>query len=192
MVLSDRTIEEELAAGRLRVDPFDERALQPSSLDLRLDRRFRVFRSTRYSHIDPREEQAQLTELITVPDGEVFVLQPGQFVLATTWEKITLPDDLVGRLEGKSSLGRLGLVIHSTAGFIDPGWEGHLTLELTNIAGLPILLYPKMKIGQISFFRMSTPAARPYGSRALRSKYQGQEEPTASRIFLDFEEKSGE
>jgi dCTP deaminase len=189
MVLSDRTIHELITAGRLRIDPFDELSIQPSSIDIRLDRRFRVFRSTRFSHIDPREEQPDLTELVTVGDGESFVLQPGQFCLGNTWEEVTLPDDLVGRLEGKSSLGRLGLVIHSTAGYVDPGFRGHLTLELSNAASLPILLYPRMKIGQLSFLQMTTPAERPYGSTPLGSKYQGQDEPTASRIHLDFRER---
>ena len=190
MVLSDRTIRELITSGRLGIEPFDELAIQPSSVDLRLDRRFRVFRSTRYSHIDPRLEQPDLTELLAVPDGEAFVLQPGQFCLGNTWEEISLPDDVVGRLEGKSSLGRLGLVIHSTAGYVDPGFRGHLTLELSNAAPLPILLYPRMKIGQLSFLQMSTPADRPYGSKPLGSKYQGQNEPTASRIHLDFGERT--
>jgi dCTP deaminase len=189
MVLSDRTIKELLNAGRLRVDPFDALAIQPSSLDIRLDRRFRVFHRSRYTHIDPRLEQPDLTELVTIPDGEAFVLQPGEFCLGNTWEEIQLPDDVVGRLEGRSSLGRLGLVIHSTAGYVDPGFRGHLTLELSNAASLPILLYPRMKIGQLSFLQMTTPADRPYGSSPLRSKYQGQNEPTASRIHLDFDER---
>jgi len=189
VVLSDRTIRALIASGRLVIDPFDERAIQPSSVDIRLDRRFRIFRSTRYSHIDPRQEQPDLTELVTIADDEAFVLQPGQFCLGNTWEEISLPDDLVGRLEGKSSLGRLGLVIHSTAGYIDPGFRGHLTLELSNAASLPILLFPRMKIGQLSFLQMTTPAERPYGSQPLGSKYQGQEEPTASRVHLDFLER---
>jgi dCTP deaminase len=188
MVLSDRTIRELIQSGRLKIEPFDSLAIQPSSVDLRLDRRFRVFRSNRYTHIDPRQEQPDLTELITIADGEAFVLQPGEFCLGNTWERITLPDDLVGRLEGKSSLGRLGLVIHSTAGYVDPGFRGHLTLELSNAASLPILLYPRMKIGQLSFLRMTTPAERPYGTHPLGSKYQGQDEPTASRIHLDFQD----
>jgi dCTP deaminase len=189
MVLSDRTIRELIEAGRLRVEPYDPLAIQPSSIDIRLDRRFRVFRSTRYTHIDPRQEQPDLTELVSVGDGEPFVLQPGQFCLGNTWEEITLPDDVVGRLEGKSSLGRLGLVIHSTAGYVDPGFRGHLTLELSNAASLPIQLYPRMKIGQLSFLRMTTPADRPYGTHPLGSKYQGQDEPTASRVHLDFDQR---
>jgi dCTP deaminase len=174
----------------LRVQPYDPLAIQPSSVDIRLDGRFRIFRSTRYTHIDPRQEQPDLTELVTVSDGEAFVLQPGQFCLGNTWEEISLPDDLVARLEGKSSLGRLGLVIHSTAGYVDPGFRGHLTLELSNAASLPIQLYPRMKIGQLSFIKMTTPAERPYGSQPLGSKYQGQTEPTASRIHLDFADRT--
>jgi len=189
VVLSDRTIRELIEAGRLRIDPYDALAIQPSSIDIRLDARFRVFRSTRYSHIDPRKDQTDLTELVAIPDGEAFVLQPGQFCLGNTAEEISLPEDVVGRLEGKSSLGRLGLVIHSTAGYIDPGFRGHLTLELSNAAPLPILLYPRMKIGQLSFLQMTTPAERPYGSTRLGSKYQGQSEPTASRVHLDFHDR---
>jgi dCTP deaminase len=189
MVLSDRTIRQLIEQDKIRIEPFDALAIQPSSIDLRLDNRFRVFRSTRHSHIDPRLEQTDLTELVTVADGEYFVLQPGEFCLGNTWERISLPDDVVGRLEGKSSLGRLGLVIHSTAGYVDPGFTGHLTLELSNAASLPILLYPRMKIGQLSFLQMTTPAEKPYGSKPLGSKYQGQVEPTASRIHLDFGER---
>lgn len=187
MVLSDRSIRELIESGRLRITPFDGLAIQPSSIDLRLDRRFRIFRATRFTHIDPRQEQRDLTELVSMGDAEPFVLQPGQFCLGNTWEEISLPDDVVGRLEGKSSLGRLGLVIHSTAGYVDPGFRGHLTLELSNASPLPILLYPRMKIGQLSFLRMTTPADRPYGSQPLGSKYQGQDEPTASRVHLDFD-----
>lgn len=186
MVLSDRSIRELIEAGKLRIDPYDALAIQPSSIDIRLDSRFRVFQHTRYSHIDPRQEQPELTELVAVNDGEYFVLQPGEFCLGNTLEKVSLPDDIVARLEGKSSLGRLGLVIHSTAGYVDPGFSGHLTLELSNAASLPILLYPRMKIGQLSFIKMTTPAEKPYGSKPLGSKYQGQVEPTASRIHLDF------
>lgn len=186
MVLSDRTIKELIGHGRIGIKPFDGHSVQPSSVDLRLDFRFRVFRSTRHSHIDPRVDQADLTELVTLGPDEPFVLQPGQFCLGNTLEQISLPDDIVGRLEGKSSLGRLGLVIHSTAGYVDPGFRGHLTLELSNAAPLPILLFPTMKIGQLSFLQMSTPADHPYGTGPLGSKYQGQDEPTASRIHLDF------
>lgn len=186
MVLSDRSIRALLLAGRLSIDPFDPHSVQPSSVDLRLDNRFRVFQSTRHTHIDPRVDQPDLTELLTVGDDRPFVLQPGQFCLGNTHEEIALPNDLVGRLEGKSSLGRLGLVIHSTAGYVDPGFRGRLTLELSNAAALPILLYPGMKIGQLSFLQLSTPADQPYGSGTLKSKYQGQDEPTASRIHLDF------
>ena len=186
MILSDRTIREELAAGRIGIDPLDPGDIQPSSVDLRLDRYFRVFRNHRQSVIDVKEPQDDLTELVEIePDG-VFVLHPGELVLGSTAERVRLPDDLVARLEGKSSLGRLGLAIHSTAGFVDAGWDGYLTLELSNAATLPIKLYPGMKIGQISFLRMTTPADRPYGSSGLGSKYQGQWGPTPSRYADNF------
>jgi dCTP deaminase len=186
-VLSDRDIRAALEAGRIRIDPYDPGCLQPSSVDLHLDRDFRVFRNNRYAFIDVRQPQPDLTELITTQDDEPFILHPGEFVLGQTLEWVELPDDLVARLEGKSSLGRLGLLIHSTAGYVDPGWKGTLTLELSNVANLPITLYWGMKIGQISFFRMSSPVERPYGSPALGSKYQGQETPTASEFYRDFE-----
>lgn len=187
MILSDVTIREALAAGRIVIDPMMEGALQPSSVDLRIDRYFRVFRNDTTPYIDPKEPQEDLTELVEVEDGNAFILHPGEFVLASTLERIALSDDLVGRLEGKSSLGRLGLLIHSTAGFVDAGWDGHLTLELSNVSNLPIALYPGMKIGQISFLAMTTPAAHPYGSDAAGSKYQGQRGPTPSRYYLNFE-----
>jgi dCTP deaminase len=186
-VLSDRDIAIALAAGRVKVEPYDESDLQPSSIDLHLDRSFRVFRNNRYPYIDLRSPQPDLTELLNVADDEPFVLHPDEFVLGQTLEWVELPDDLVARLEGKSSLGRLGLLIHSTAGYVDPGWKGKLTLELSNVAKLPIALYFGMKIGQISFFEMSSPVDRPYGSAGLGSKYQGQSEPTASAYFEDFE-----
>jgi dCTP deaminase len=186
-VLSDRDIAAALAAGRMHVEPYDETDLQPSSIDLHLDRSFRVFRNNRYPYIDVRAPQADLTELLNVADDEPFVLHPSEFVLGQTLEWVELPDDLVARLEGKSSLGRLGLLIHSTAGYVDPGWKGKLTLELSNVAKLPIALYFGMKIGQISFLTMSSPVDRPYGSKGLGSKYQGQSEPTASAFFEDFD-----
>jgi dCTP deaminase len=186
-VLSDRDIEAALADARIRIEPYDAADLQPSSVDLHLDRSFRVFRNSRYPYIDVRVAQPELTELVSVADDEPFVLHPGEFVLAQTLEWVELPDDLVARLEGKSSLGRLGLLIHSTAGYVDPGWKGKLTLELSNVANLPIALYSGMKIGQISFLSMSSPVARPYGSEGLGSRYQGQAEPTASAFFEDFE-----
>jgi dCTP deaminase len=186
-VLSDRDIAIALAGGRVKVEPYDEDDLQPSSIDLHLDRSFRVFRNNRYAFIDVRAPQTDLTELLTVTDDEPFVLHPGEFVLGQTLEWVELPNDLVARLEGKSSLGRLGLLIHSTAGYVDPGWKGKLTLELSNVANLPIALYFGMRIGQISFFEMSSPVDRPYGSAGLGSKYQGQSEPTASAYFEDFE-----
>jgi len=186
-VLSDRDIRAALEGGRVRIDPYDASCLQPSSVDLHLDREFRVFRNNRYAYIDVRTPQPDLTEVVSVADEEAFILHPGEFVLGQTSEWVELPDDLVARLEGKSSLGRLGLLIHSTAGYVDPGWKGNLTLELSNVANLPIALYTGMKIGQISFFRMSSPVERPYGSRELGSKYQGQSTPTASESYRDFE-----
>ena len=186
MLLSDQDLRKEVESGRLALDPFDVEMLQPSSIDVRLDRFFRVFNNTKYTHIDPSQQQDELTSLVETPEGEQFVLHPGEFVLGSTYEMVTLPDDLAGRLEGKSSLGRLGLLTHSTAGFIDPGFSGHITLELSNVANLPITLHPGMKIGQLCFFRLSSPAENPYGSAAYGSHYQGQRGPTASRSFKNF------
>ena len=188
-VLSDRDIRAALDDGRVTIQPYDAQDLQPSSVDLHLDRSFRVFRNNRYPYIDVRAPQPDLTELLTVAEDEPFILHPGEFVLGQTLEWVELPNDLVSRLEGKSSLGRLGLLIHSTAGYVDPGWKGNLTLELSNVANLPIALYYGMRIGQISFFRMSSPVERPYGSPELGSKYQGQSEPTASAYHRDFQER---
>ncbi len=186
MVLSDRTIREEIDSGRILIDPLGEACIQPSSVDLHVDRYFRLFRNHTQRLIDVRESQEDLTELVDVGPETPLILHPGEFVLGSTVERVGLPDDLVARLEGKSSLGRLGLLIHSTAGFVDAGWDGHLTLELSNVANLPITVYPGMKIGQISFLRMSTPADRPYGSSGLGSKYQGQWGPTPSRYADNF------
>ena len=186
MVLSDRTIKEELAKGRIVIEPLDPSDIQPASVDLHLDRKLLVFRNTRQPYIDVRKDMPDLTEIEEIPDDTPFILHPGEFVLASTLESVTLPDDVVARLEGKSSLGRIGLLIHSTAGYVDPGWSGHLTLELSNVANLPVTLYYRMKIGQISFLRLTTPADNLYGSPVLGSKYQGQVEPTASRFFKDF------
>jgi dCTP deaminase len=186
MILSDRSIREEIELGRIEIDPFDPRCVQPSSVDLHVDRTFRTFHNARYPYIDVKKEMPELTELIEVPVDTPFILHPGEFVLGSTRERVRLPDDLVARLEGKSSLGRLGLLIHSTAGYVDPGWDGYLTLELSNVANLPITIYAGMKIGQISFFRLSTPADRPYGTRGSGSKYQGQRGPTASRFYQEF------
>ncbi len=186
MILSDRDIRAELRAGRIVIDPLGERAVQPSSVDLRVDSRFRVFANHRYPYIDVRADQPDLTELVKVSDDEPFILHPGEFVLGSTYERVTLPDDLVGRLEGKSSLGRLGLLVHATAGFVDAGFGGALTLELSNVANLPIAIYAGMPIGQLAFFRLSSPAECPYGARALGSKYQGQHGPTASRYHENF------
>ena len=186
MLLSDRDLRKELASGRLGIEPCDEAMVQPSSVDVRLDRFFRVFNNTRYTHIDPSQQQDDLTSLVESGDEEPFVLHPGEFVLGSTFEAVRLPDDLAGRLEGKSSLGRLGLLTHSTAGFIDPGFEGHITLELSNVANLPITLWPGMKIGQLCLFRLSSAAENPYGSAAAGSRYQGQRGPTPSRAYLNF------
>lgn len=187
MVLSDRTIRRLLEAGRIGIDPYDAGLMQPSSVDVRVDRYFRVFRNSRYPYIDVKQEQEELTELVEIDDETPFILHPGEFVLGSTLERVRLPDDVVARLEGKSSLGRLGLLIHSTAGFIDPGWDGHVTLELSNVANLPITIYHAMKIGQISFVQMTEPADTPYGSGALGSKYQGQQGPTPSRYWKNFD-----
>ncbi len=186
MILSDASIREEVAAGRIVIDPFDPDCVQPSSVDLHVDAQFRVFANSRYPYIDVRREMPDLTDLVTVADDEPFILHPGEFVLGSTLERVVVPNDMVARLEGKSSLGRLGLLIHSTAGYVDPGWDGYLTLELSNVANLPITIYPGMRIGQISFFRLSTPAVTPYGTNAIHSKYQGQRGPTASRFFEEF------
>ncbi len=184
MILSDGTIREALESGRIGIDPMLDDAIQPSSVDVRLGDTFRVFANHRYPFIDVKQPQPDLTELVEVGD-DPFVLHPGEFVLGSTLERITLADDVVARLEGKSSLARLGLVIHSTAGFIDAGFDGDVTLELSNVATLPILLYPGMKIAQFAFFELDRPAERPYGSREAGSKYQGQSGPTASRYHLN-------
>jgi dCTP deaminase len=186
MIFSDRSIREAIDTGAIQIDPFEPSYVQPSSVDLRVGDGFRVFVNHRYSQIDPRDPQPDLTQLVTVSEGEAFMLHPGEFVLGSTLERVKLGNAIVARLEGKSSLGRLGLLIHSTAGFIDPGFEGHITLELSNVATLPIAIYPGMKIGQISFYTMTTEAEVPYGSPALGSKYQGQSGPTASLSHRDF------
>ncbi|MER7757938.1 dCTP deaminase [Kitasatospora sp. NPDC097643] len=186
MLLSDKDIRTEIDLGRVVIDPFDPAMIQPSSIDVRLDRFFRVFENHRYPHIDPSEEQPDLTRLVEPEGDEAFILHPGEFVLASTYEVITLPEDVASRLEGKSSLGRLGLLTHSTAGFIDPGFSGHVTLELSNVATLPIKLYPGMKIGQLCLFRLSSPSEHPYGSERYGSRYQGQRGPTPSRSYLNF------
>jgi dCTP deaminase len=186
VLLSDRDIRAEIESGRVALVPYDEAMVQPSSVDVRLDRYFRVFENHRYPHIDPAEEQPELTRVVEPQGAEPFVLHPGEFVLASTYEAVTLPDDVAARLEGKSSLGRLGLLTHSTAGFIDPGFTGHVTLELSNVATLPIKLWPGMKIGQLCFFRLSSPAEHPYGAARYGSRYQGQRGPTASRSHLNF------
>jgi dCTP deaminase len=186
VLLSDRDIQAEIDAGRVRLEPFDAGMVQPSSIDVRLDRFFRVFENHRYPHIDPAQDQPDLTRQVQ-PDGdEPFILHPGEFVLGSTYEVVSLPDDVAARLEGKSSLGRLGLLTHSTAGFIDPGFSGHVTLELANVANLPIKLWPGMKIGQLCFFRLSSSADYPYGSEKYGSRYQGQRGPTPSKSYANF------
>jgi len=186
VLLSDRDLGKELEGGQLRLEPFERALVQPSSIDVRLDRWFRVFNNHLYTHIDPAVQQDELTAMVEVPGGESFVLHPGEFVLASTLEVITLGDQLAGRLEGKSSLGRLGLLTHSTAGFIDPGFSGHVTLELSNVANLPIRLWPGMKIGQLCIFRLSSPSEHPYGSAVYGSRYQGQRGPTPSRSWQNW------
>ena len=186
MLLSDRDIRAEIDAGRVALDPYDPAMVQPSSIDVRIDRYFRVFENHRYPHIDPSIEQSDLTRMVEPEGGEPFILHPGEFALASTYEVVTLPDDVAGRLEGKSSLGRLGLLTHSTAGFIDPGFSGHITLELSNAATLPIKLWPGMKIGQLCLIRLSSAAEHPYGSSVYGSRYQGQRGPTPSRSFQNF------
>nr|WP_197982358.1 MULTISPECIES: dCTP deaminase [Frigoribacterium] len=185
-MLSDHDIKLELDAGRIGLDPYEPTLIQPSSIDVRLDRLFRLFDNHKYPFIDPAADQPELTRLVETPADEPFILHPGEFVLGSTYERVTLPDDVAARLEGKSSLGRLGLLTHSTAGFIDPGFTGHVTLELSNVATLPIKLWPGMKIGQLCFFRLSSPAEHPYGSQEYGSRYQGQRGPTASRSFQGF------
>jgi dCTP deaminase len=186
VLLSDRDIKSELDSGRIALDPYEPEMIQPSSIDVRLDRFFRLFSNHKYPFIDPAENQPDLTHLVEVEGSEPFILHPGEFVLGSTFERVTLPDDIAARLEGKSSLGRLGLLTHSTAGFIDPGFTGHVTLELSNVATLPIKLWPGMKIGQMCFFRLTSPAEKPYGSADYSSRYQGQRGPTASRSYLNF------
>ena len=186
MLISDRDIRAEIDAKRIVLDPYDPAMVQPSSVDVRIDRFFRLFDNHRYAHIDPSEEQPELTRMIEVDPEEAFILHPGEFALASTYETVTLPDDVAARLEGKSSLGRLGLLTHSTAGFIDPGFSGHITLELSNVATLPIKLWPGMKIGQLCFFQLSSPAENPYGAGSHKNRYQGQRGPTASKSFQNF------
>jgi dCTP deaminase len=186
MLLSDRDILATVRAGGLELDPWDPELVQPSSIDVRLDRYFRVFNNSQYTHIDPSQQQDELTTLVEPKDDDPFVLHPGEFVLGSTLEVVTLGNELAGRLEGKSSYGRLGLLTHSTAGFIDPGFSGHITLELSNVANLPITLWPGMKIGQLCLFRLSSPAEAPYGSEKYGSRYQGQRGPTPSRSYLNF------
>ena len=184
--MSDRDIRASIEAGQIGLEPLEMDLLQPSSIDVRLDRFFRLFDNHKYAFIDPAEQQDELTRLIEVDPTEPFILHPGEFVLGSTYEFVTLPDDVAARLEGKSSLGRLGLLTHSTAGFVDPGFKGHVTLELSNVATLPIKLGPGMKIGQLCFFKLTSPSEHPYGSEKYSSRYQGQRGPTASRSYKNF------
>lgn len=186
MVLSDKSIREALEQGHIKIEPFNPLCVQPSSIDLRVDKQFRVFRNSLIPYIDVRQPQEDLTELIEITENDPFILHPGEFVLGSTLERVTLPNNLVARLEGKSSLGRLGLLIHSTAGFIDPGFDGNITLELSNVSNLPITIYYGMKIGQISFLLTTTPVEKPYGTKELGSRYQSQEGPTPSKFYMDF------
>ncbi len=186
VLISDRDIRTELDSGRIGLDPYESEMIQPASVDVRLDRYFRLFDNHKYAHIDPSQDQPELTRLVEVDPTEAFVLHPGEFVLGSTYERVTLPDDVAARLEGKSSLGRLGLLTHSTAGFIDPGFSGHVTLELSNMATLPIKLWPGSKIGQLCFFKLTSPTEHPYGSGPYGNRYQGQRGPTASRSHLNF------
>jgi dCTP deaminase len=186
VLLSDRDILDEIDAGRITMKPFDPAMVQPASIDVRLDRYFRVFENHRYPHIDPAQAQDDLTREVQAEGDEPFILHPGEFVLGSTYEEVSLPADLAARVEGKSSLGRLGLLTHATAGFVDPGFSGHVTLELANVATLPIKLYPGMKIGQFCFFRMSSASEHPYGSEKYGSRYQGQRGPTPSRSYANF------
>lgn len=188
MVLSDKSIRDEIASGRIGIDPFSASDVQPASVDLHLDDKVLVFRNSTAPYVDLRRDIPELNKMVVIEDDEPFILHPGEFVLGNTLERITLSDSIVARLEGKSSLGRIGLLIHSTAGFVDPGWDGNLTLELSNVSRLPLTLYKGMPIGQISFQYLSTPAENPYGSKELRSRYQGQTEPTASRMHVGFDE----
>lgn len=186
MLMSDRDIRASIEAGQIGLEPLDMNLLQPSSFDVRIDRFFRLFDNHKYAFIDPAEPQEELTRFIEVAPDEPFILHPGEFVLGSTYEFVKLPDNIAARLEGKSSLGRLGLVTHSTAGFVDPGFNGHVTLELSNMATLPIKLWPGMKIGQLCFFQLSSPSETPYGSAKYLNRYQGQRGPTASRSYLNF------
>ena len=186
MILSDKSIKEAIVGGRIVIEPFDDSLIQPASVDLRLGKQIRVFRSTRIPFVDVTQELPDLTELVEIDEVNPFFLHPNEFALGVILENVCLPNDIAGRLDGKSSLGRLGLMVHSTAGWVDPGWKGHLTLELSNVSQLPITLYHGMKISQISFLQLTTPAAHPYGSRGLDSKYQNQDEPTPSRYYRNY------
>ncbi len=186
MILSDIDIKKEIKAKRLIVTPFNPKNIQPASLDVKLGNEIRIFKNTQKAYLDVKEPFEDYMELIKIPKDKPLIVHPGEFLLGTTVEKVKLPNDLVGQLNGRSSLGRLGIIVHATAGFIDPGFDGYITLEMTNVANIPIALYPGMRIGQIAFIRLSTPSSKPYGKK-LNSKYLGQKGPTTSRIWKDFE-----
>lgn len=186
MLLSDVDLLAAIESGRLGISPFTPTMIQPASIDVRLDRFFRVARPASATHIDPAVQQGDITDQIEIVKGQPFVLHPGEFALGSTYESVRMSDALAARFEGKSSLGRLGLLTHATAGFIDPGFAGHITLELASVATLPITLWPGMKIGQLCVMAMTTPAARPYGTPGVGSHYQNQRGPTASRSYKNF------
>ena len=186
MVLSDKSIRELIGSGRLVIKPFEESLIQPSSYNIRLANSFRFFRNIKQAYLDVRQPVGDFMETVKMADDEPIIIHPREFILGETLEYFEIPRDLVGRLEGKSSLGRIGIIIHSTAGYVDPGFKGTLTLEISNLANIPIALYPKMKIAQMSFHFLSTPAENPYGSAKLGSKYQGQRGPTESKLFREF------
>lgn len=185
MILSDRSIRKEIRSGRLKLSPYDPKSVQPASYDVKLGDEFRIFKNIHKPYLDVKEDMKGFMELVRVKKGDPIILHPREFVLGTTIEKITLPADLMCQLNGRSSLGRLGIIIHATAGFVDPGFSGHITLEMSNMANIPIALYPGMRIGQFSFMRLDFPAESIYGKQR-GSKYYGQKGPTASRLYEDF------
>ena len=182
-VLSDGTIRRLVEEERIKIRPWDPTMVQPASVDLKLGTSFRVFHNHRLPAIDLAQPPSGVTEHVQIDDDANFVIHPGEFVLGTTVEWVELPDDIVARIEGKSSLGRLGLIVHATAGFVDPGFSGTLTLEITNLTRVPIKLYAGLPIAQLSFMALDAPAERPYGSEALGSHYQGQVAATESRYM---------
>lgn len=191
-ILSDKTIKEYLEEGKIVIDPLkDEQQIQPSSVDMKLGDEFKVFKVIRKPYIDPKDEEdiAEYMESSTVPEGEAFIIHPNEFALATTQEYVKVPDDLVARVEGRSSMGRLGVTMHVTAGYVDPGFEGRITLEISNIGAMPVALYPGQRVCQLVFETMTTPAELPYGHPKRNSKYMKQLKPESSRVKLDYELK---